>query len=191
MPSNIRAVLLLGLLLDGAQGGKIHVSAGARNLALHAYPAVQVHEVPVPNVTLKLVFARDLCVPLDVSQLPSTAFALFVPRGSCADDTMLGNARLAGASVLLMATTLATLYQPRLNDTVSSIALSDPCQVDCRLGRGVIETRNLDLPAVLAGMNGHCPAPSAFRGKSCPTNLCGFSSISNTTSVRATLAHGP
>ncbi|KOO26815.1 signal peptide peptidase-like 2b [Chrysochromulina tobinii] len=87
-----------------------------------------------------------------------------------------------GASVLIVADTLTTLYAPLPNDTSSSLLLADPCSVYCDAGRGMVDTRGVEMPDVLSGLVGQCPPPDTYSGKRCSTNLCAFSSFPNSSS---------
>lgn len=111
--------------------------------------------------------------PLTVSTPQPFALQVHrVPYGGereCTDEHKMKKAIEMGAAALIVVDTLWGAYSVRSNDTARSLALTDPCLVNCRRGRGLVDPTALDVPSVLSGLPGSCP------GQGCPTSLCAYS----------------
>ena len=162
IPAIAQAMLLTATLDDG------------RNVTVHATMAGNSPIATPPGRGLDLAFGGDACASMP--RLPAVrAFVLYVRLGGCSMETKMAAAIHTGAVALIVADSLATQYAPLPNTTAASMALGDPCIVDCRAGRGEVATRELSVRSVLAGLPGRCPAPILYDGKECPTSLCAFS----------------
>lgn len=133
------------------------------------------------SAKLGMLSAGHACSP-SFKSAPANQFALFARSGECSLEAKIRTALAVGASVLIVADTLTTLYAPLPNDTSSSLLLADPCSVYCDAGRGMVDTRGVEMPDVLSGLVGQCPPPDTYSGKRCSTNLCAFSSFPNSSS---------
>ena len=133
------------------------------------------------SAKLGLLSAGHACTAT-INSAPANPFALFARSGECSLEAKIRTALAVGASVLIVADTLTTLYAPLPNDTSASLVLANPCSVYCDAGRGMVDARGVDLSDVLSGLVGQCPPPDTYSGKRCPTNLCAFSSFPNSSS---------
>ena len=85
----------------------------------------------------------------------------------------MAHAIAAGASVLIVADTLASQYANNMtawtdNGTrAQNMALVDPCAVDCKAGHGFVDADVVSSSDVLDGLPGSCPS-------SCRSTLCAF-----------------
>lgn len=161
----------------------IHVSAGRSNLTLHAHVVKGAAVLPLTKAPLGLLLASDDACTSIVKPTWRRPFAVFARSGGCPLEAKVRTASIAGASALIVADTLTTLYEPLSNDTAASMSLRDPCAVHCDAGRGTIDTGTVNIASVLRGLPGRCPAPDSYIGKRCPTELCAFSRAASTSSA--------
>lgn len=118
--------------------------------------------------TLRIQLGGQGCaLPQPISSR-TTPFALLVERGDCSFDDKMATAVVLGASALIVSDSLRGEY--RMNDeqhqSTATMALLDPCAVDCTMGSGYIDAQTTTVVEVLDGLSGSC-------GGSCET--CAFS----------------
>ena len=158
----------------------IRASVGGNSLQLEAVLAEPGPQLR-PLSDIALILADDVGCTMDKSlaviskSLFGRPFALNVRRGGCSLEQKARVALSAGAAALIVNDDLRARFAPAPNATVASMALVNPCLVDCAAGRGTVDTTVLDVPTVLAGLPGRCPAPASYNRRPCPTSLCAFS----------------
>ena len=181
------AAILLSATACAAAELKAALPGRTRNLTLLATHTLETPPLPAhaARKPLALLLAGDGCArpPLSAIRqngLPIPAFALMVRRGNCSFDDKMRFAVAAGATALIVADTMATQYEP-VNEssgwTAMNMALRDPCAVSCDIGRGVVDTAELDVAEVLGGLAGQCPTASRSDQLGCQTGLCAFAQL--------------
>ena len=180
-----RSSALLAALLSFSStatvyGATIHVVINAhQQLTLGATRSPDSPLIPstLPPV-LALIMAGNACttvrMPANGSPKP---FVLFVRAGGCTFDQKMQNALQVGAAALIVAKTLAQQYEIDVmpEAPARALQLANPCAVDCRRGRGLVDASTLKVADILAGLPGHCPTV-AYDSPQCGTELCAFSS---------------
>ena len=139
------------------------------------WPARHASGTPdAPAEPLALVWGASGCVlmPTGIAKLAGP-FALLVERGACTFDAKMTTAAQVDASALFVVDSWEGEYASGGNLSVpaSEMRLSDPCGVDCDLGRGTVSTAGLDAAAVLHdALAGQCGG-----AHECPSQSCAFS----------------
>ncbi|KAL1520333.1 hypothetical protein AB1Y20_021923 [Prymnesium parvum] len=141
------------------------------NVTLYGQPASGTPPLPETGsaAPLGVRLGGDGCARLSL-QPEEAPFALLVERGSCSFDEKMRTAVHSRASLLMVADSLGGEYHftDETHQSAATMALMDPCAVDCALGSGEVDDAGMEPSTVLQGLKGACGSrcdACAFSGR--------------------------